>query len=184
MSTERADERQTLPFGPVQMLVVGLKTDTLHGELLEELKRLEEADVVRLVDLLVVAKDDEGELATLQATDLSQDESIQFGALVGALIGFGTGDPDTMTAAALAGAAELEDEHVLDEDDVWYVADAIPPGTAAAIALLEHRWAVPLRDTILEKGGVVLADEWIHPADLIAIGATVHRETETAEVGA
>ena len=47
---------------------------------------------------------------------------------------------------------------------------AIPTGTTAAVALLEHRWAIPLRDGILDAGGVVLADEWIHARDLIAVG--------------
>jgi hypothetical protein len=37
--------------------------------------------------------------------------------------------------------------------------------------LIEHRWAIPLRDKILANDGIVLADEWIHPADLIAVGA-------------
>jgi hypothetical protein len=37
--------------------------------------------------------------------------------------------------------------------------------------LIEHRWAIPLRNKLVEAGGVALADEWIHPADLVAIGA-------------
>ena len=102
---------------------------------------------------------------------------MQFGALVGALIGFGTGDDETTAAAALAGAEEMADSHLLDEEDVWYVADAVPAGTTAGIALLEHKWAIPLRDAILSQGGLVLADEWIHAADLIAIGAAKHAET-------
>ena len=158
-------------FGPVQMLVVGFETDALTGKVLEELARLRDADLVRLIDLLVVAKDDEGDLAVVQATDLTQDEAMQFGALVGALVGLGTGDEETMEAAAVAGAAEMADSHVMDDADVWYVADAIPPGTTAGIALLEHRWAIPLRDAIVDQGGVVLADEWIHASDLVAIGA-------------
>ena len=38
-------------------------------------------------------------------------------------------------------------------------------------SLLEHQWAIPLRDKIVNAGGIALADEWIHPTDLIAIGA-------------
>ena len=158
-------------FGPVQMLVVGFATDSLSGKVLEELKRLREADIVRLVDLLVVAKDDEGDLAVVQATDLTQDEAMEFGALVGALIGFGTGDEETMEAAAVAGATAGADSHLIDDAEAWYVADAIPNGTTAAVALLEHRWAIPFRDAIVEQGGIVLADEWIHAADLVAVGA-------------
>ena len=158
-------------FGPVQMLVVGFETDALSGQVLEELKRLREADIVRLVDLLVVAKDDEGDLAVVQATDLTQDEAMEFGALVGALIGFGTGDDETMEAAAVAGATAGADSHLIDDAEAWYVADAIPNGTTAAVALLEHRWAIPFRDAIVDQGGIVLADEWIHAADLVAVGA-------------
>jgi uncharacterized membrane protein len=158
-------------FGPVQMLVVGFETDALTGNVLAELKRLREADIVRLVDLLVVAKDDEGDLAVVQVTDLSQEEAMEFGALVGALIGFGTGDDEVMEAAAVAGATAGSDSHLIDEDNAWYVADAIPAGTTAAVALLEHRWAIPLRDAIVGQGGIVLADEWIHAKDLVAVGA-------------
>ena len=123
-------------FGPVQMLVVGFETDALTGKVLEELARLRDADLVRLIDLLVVAKDDEGDLAVVQATDLTQDEAMQFGALVGALVGLGTGDEETMEAAAVAGAAAGADSHMIDEADAWYVADAIPSGTTAGIALI------------------------------------------------
>jgi len=160
-----------MTFGPVQMLVVGFDTDEFTGKIREELKRLNEQDVVRVIDLLAVRKSEDGELEVLQESDLTQDEAMEFGALIGALVGFGAGGEDEATIAAVAGAAELEDGHVFDDAEVWYLGDAIPPGTAAAIALLEHRWAIPLRDKIIEAGGVALADEWIHPRDLIAVGA-------------
>ena len=54
---------------------------------------------------------------------------------------------------------------------MWDLADAIPEGATAAIALIEHRWAIPLRNKIAAEGGIALADQWIHPADLIAVGA-------------
>jgi uncharacterized membrane protein len=160
-----------MTFGPVQMLVVGFDTDEFTGKIREELKRLKDADVVRVIDLLAVRKSEDGELEILQESDLTKDEATEFGALIGALVGFGQGGEEEATIAAVAGAAELEDGHVFDDAEVWYLGDAIPPGSAAAIALLEHRWAIPLRDKIIEAGGVALADEWIHPRDLIAVGA-------------
>jgi hypothetical protein len=96
---------------------------------------------------------------------------MEFGALAGALVGLGAGGEEEMEIAAVRGAEALEDGHVFDENQVWYVADAIPENSSAAIALIEHRWAIPLRDKIADAGGVALADEWIHPADLVAIGA-------------
>jgi len=90
---------------------------------------------------------------------------------VGALVGFGADDEEGAEFGAIAGAAELEDGHLFDDAAVWYLGDAIPEGTAAAVALLEHRWAIPLRDKIAQAGGITLSDAWIHPADLVAAGA-------------
>ena len=161
---------QKWPFGPVQMLVVGFAGNKFTGQILPELQRLKEADVVRLIDLLVVKKDEQGQLESVHISDLSQDEAMEFGAVIGALVGFGHGGAEEAERAAFAGAAELEDGHLIDDVDVWYLGDAIPNNSAAAVALIEHRWAIPLRDKILDAGGVALADEWIHPMDLIAIG--------------
>jgi uncharacterized membrane protein len=167
-----AEQGTSIPFGPVQMLVVGFVEPAFTGQILPELERLNEAGVVRLIDLMVVRKDDEGELELYQQSDLDQEEAQKFGALVGALVGLGTGTVEGVEAGALAGSEAMDDGHLLDEQSIWYVSDAIPAGTAAAIALIEHRWAIPLRDKIVDAGGFALADEWIHPADLVAIGMT------------
>jgi uncharacterized membrane protein len=169
-----------MAIGPVQMLVVGFDEPKFKGEVLEELKRLKEEDIIRLIDLAVVRKDDEGNIETLHTSDLSEDEAMEFGAYVGALIGLGAAGEEGAEAGALAGAEALADQQVFDDDQVWYVADAIPNGTAAGIALIEHRWAIPLRDSIARAGGIPLADEWIHATDLVAIGL-VGAEASAAE---
>ena len=165
-----SDSTPNMTFGPVQMLVVGFAGTEFTGEIMEELKRLKEADIVRLVDMIVVRKQD-GQVETVQTSDLSVEEAEDFGALVGALIGAGMGEEEGVEAGLIAGAEAGSDGHIIDENEVWYLADAVPEGTTAAVALLEHRWAIPLRDKIIAKDGIVLADAWIHPADLIAIGA-------------
>jgi len=160
-----------MALGPVQILVVGFVDAEFKGTIREELARLKENDIVRLIDLIAVRKDDEGNIERLQQSDMSEDELQEFGAIVGALVGFGAAGEEGAEAGAVAGAGAMEDGHVFDEEKMWYVDDAIPPGTAAAIALLEHRWAIPLRDAIRDLGGFHIADAWIHPADLVAIGA-------------
>jgi uncharacterized membrane protein len=169
-----------MAIGPVQMLIVGFDEPKFKGEVLEELKRLKDADIIRLIDLAVVRKDDEGNIETLHTSDLSEDEAMEFGAYVGALIGLGAAGEEGAEAGALAGAEALADQQVFDDDQVWYVADAIPNGTAAGIALIEHRWAIPLRDAIARAGGIPLADEWIHATDLVGIGL-VGAEASAAE---
>jgi uncharacterized membrane protein len=160
-------------FGPVQILVVGFDNVEFTGEVLEELRRLKDLDIIRLIDLVIVAKDEDGEVVGVQTSDLSAEESAEFGAIAGALVGLGAAGEEGLEAGAVAGAeAAIEEEgEFISDETMWTIADTIPEGTTAAVALIEHRWAIPLRDAIRSKGGVPLADSWIHPEDLVAIGA-------------
>ena len=162
-------------FGPVQIMVVGFEDPNFTGEVLEELRRLREADVVRVIDLIVVEKDPDGEVVAVTMSDLSEDERMQFGAVAGAMIGLGMAGEEGMEAGALAGA-EAAEEHALEEETLWSIADTIPTGATAAVALLEHRWAIPLRDAIRRAGGFPLADSWVHPEDLVAFGVAAASE--------
>ena len=170
-----------MSIGPVQMLILGFEDPKFTGEGLAELERLRESDIIRLVDLLAVWKDADGNVAVVQDTQLSEDEAKEFGAVVGGLIGLGMAGEEGLEAGAEAGAEALEDGHVFDADEVWYAIDSIPNNTAAVIALLEHRWAIPLRDSIARAGGFVLADEWIHAKDLVAVGLMAAEEAEAAQ---
>ncbi len=159
-----------MPMGPVQLLVVSFDKPDFSGEILAELTRLRESEVIRLIDALAVVKNLDGNLAVLQWSDLSIEEAEGLGATVGALLGLGVGDEAAMEAGAIAGRQAGSDGHLIDESEVWNVADAIEPGNAAAIALIEHVWAVPLRAAIAKAGGVAVSDEWVHPLDLVEIG--------------
>ena len=156
-------------IGPVQLLVVGFDEPNFDGSILAELSRLKDAELVRIIDAIVVDKDADGVVTAIQMSDLTIDEAEQMGAFAGALIGLGTGDEDLVEVGALAGALAGSDGHILDESMVDVLAE-IPAGTAAAVALLEHRWAIGLRDAIIAAGGTPLVDEWVHPLDLVAIG--------------
>jgi uncharacterized membrane protein len=167
-----------MTIGPVQMLILGFENPQFKGEALAELEKLKEADIIRVIDALVVWKDEEGNVAVLQDSDLTQDEAMEYGAVIGGLIGLGMAGEEGLEAGAEAGAAALADGHLIDDEEVWYAVDAIPPNTAAAIALFEHRWAIPFRDAIVRAGGFVLADEWIHAKDLVAVGLLAAEEAE------
>ena len=160
------------------MLILGFEDPKFKGEALAELQKLRDADIIRVIDALVVWKDAEGNVAVLKDTDLTKDEAMEYGAVIGGLIGLGMGGEEGLEAGAEAGAAAMEDGSLIDDDDVWYAVDAIPPNTAAAIALFEHRWAIPFRDAIVRAGGFVLADEWIHAKDLVAVGLLAAAEAE------
>src|SRR5207302_881899 len=118
----------------------------------------------------------EGAVEAMQHSDLSADEAEEVGAIAGAVIGLGADGEEGAEMGAVLGAAALEGGHVLDESDTLFVDDAIPPGTAAAIALVEHRWAIPLRTAIQDSGGFLLTDAWIHPSDLVEAGLLLAEE--------
>jgi hypothetical protein len=168
-----------MAFGPVQILVVGFDDPEFDGKVLDELKRLKESDTIRLIDLLVLRKDENGNLERFHRSDLGEAELKEFGSTVGALIGLGMGeDEETLTAAAALGSTVVPESLASEERGQWYVDDTIPNDTAAAVALIEHRWAIGLRDAIGEAGGFHLADAWIHPEDLVAVGVMAAEEAE------
>ena len=174
-----------MAIGPVQLIVLGFKHPNFHGEIIAELERLRASDTVRVIDSLAVYKDADGELEVEHLSNLSTDEAIELGSKIGALIGLGIDGEEGAEAGALAGAEEAAEEggvHVFTEEEGWDVLEDIPNDSAAALILLEHHWAVPLRDAILRTGGVGLADGFIHPTELVAIGVASAAEAE--ELGA
>jgi uncharacterized membrane protein len=158
-------------LGPVQLVIIAFDGGSFEGEILTELRRLREQDAVRLLDLLFVAKGEDDEVIELVMSDLSAAEAAEYGALVRDLMGVGVGgEVSAAESEQVAAAAAGQNGSRLGPRDAWFLADQIPAGTAAAIALLEHRWAVPLRDAIEAADGHDLVDTWIHPEDLSAIG--------------
>jgi uncharacterized membrane protein len=167
-----------MAIGPVQLLVLGFSQPDFRGEILAELDRLKENDVVRVIDALAVYKDAEGEVTTLERSDLSDEEAAEFGAVVGALVGLGMAGAEGAEAGAELGA-EAAGEAFGDEAD-WDVVAELPNDSAAALILLEHRWAIPLRDAVLRAGGFPVSDGFIHPLDLVAVGVLAAEEAAAA----
>jgi uncharacterized membrane protein len=162
-------------IGPVQLMVVGFDQPDFKGEVLAHLERLKEQDVVRVIDILVAYRDAAGDLTTSQISDLSEAEAQDLGAVVKALIGLGEiAGGDAEGAAALWSGEQAG----LSEADVLDVLEEIPNDTAVAIALLEHRWAIPLREAIIAAGGFPIIDTWVHPRDLVEVGLLAAAEAE------
>jgi hypothetical protein len=164
-------------LGPVQILVLGFEDGRFSREILDELRALREADAVRLVDLLFVTKDVDGNVVAAKHDDLTDDEVAELGTIADALIGWDSA-ADGLVAGALLGATPqapgeppAADGGPLGEADEWYIADGVPDGGTAALVLIEHRWAVPLRDAVRRAGGVAAAiDHFVHPGDLAVLG--------------
>lgn len=134
--------------GPVQVLVVGFDEPTFSGELLAELTRLKEAGVVRLVDVLLLSRDQDGSFETLPAP---RGTDVELGRVAAEVLGLQEGGE---------GAAEAFD------GDTWSLEEAVPRGSTGAVALIEHLWAEPLVAAIRRAGGQLLDETWLAPDDV------------------
>ena len=167
-----------MSIGPVQLIVLGFEHPEFHGEIIAELERLKESDTVRVIDALAVYKDADGDLGVEHLSNLTKEEAIEVGSTIAALLGIDIEGEEAAEVPEMFAAAE--------EEEIWDVIEDIPNDTAAAILLIEHHWAVPLRDAIVRANGFRIADAFISPLDLVAVGllsqehAQQHHEIETA----
>ncbi len=129
-----------MTLGPLEYLVVGFEGDHFPGQILPELRAVCEKGIIRLDDLLFIKKDASGNTTVLEVSDLSEKEAAQYVPLVGDILG------------------------LLTPEDVEQVASQIPNNSSAAIALIEHTWAIGLKEAMRNAGGVPLAGGLVAPA--------------------
>jgi hypothetical protein len=141
--------------GPVQVLVVGFDQPSFSGELMAELDRLGQAGTIRLLDVLLVARWDDGSFDSLP---FPEGAAPGLGRLAAEILGGADADGVGPTAAEDADADAV--------GAAWSLADAVPIGSSAAVALIEHLWAIPLRAAVHRSGGRALDETWLAPADV------------------
>jgi len=172
-----------MAVGPVQLITLGFPHPDFHGEIIAELERLRNSDTVRVIDALAVYKDDAGDVEVVHLSNLTRDEAVELGSVIGALIGLGEDGEEGMETGAAAGGEQAADGvNPLGSAGDWDILDDIPNGSAAALVLLEHQWAVPLRNAIVRAGGYRISDGFISPLDLIEAG--LHSAEEAAALHA
>ncbi|MGW5194363.1 hypothetical protein ACWEOO_34265 [Kribbella sp. NPDC004138] len=159
-----------MAIGPVQLIVLGFNHPNFHGEIIDELERLRASDTIKVIDALAVHKDAAGEIEVAHLSNLTLDEAVELGTKIGALIGLGIEGEEGMEEGAELGAEAAADGMQVFEGEEWDVLEDIPNDSAAALLLIEHHWAVPLRDAVARAGGFRLADGFISPLDLVSIG--------------
>jgi len=161
-----------MAIGPVQLLVLGFNQPDFHGEIIAELERLRATDTVRVIDSLAVYKDADGEIEVEHLSNLTEDEAVELGSTIGALVGLGVDGEEGAAVGAVVGAETAAENGVqaFTEEDGWDVLEDIPNNSAAALILLEHHWAVPLRDAVARAGGFRISDGFVSPLDLIDVG--------------
>jgi hypothetical protein len=148
--TEALDE-----LGPVDYLVVEFPGSNFNGEIIPQLVDLVERGIVRVLDLVLIIKDEAGEFQAVEFADIED--------------------------GLLGGLREIEREmaNLLTEDDVAAVADALEPGSAAGLLIYENLWAAPLASAVRRSGGQLVAGGRI-PVQALLAALTDELEAEEA----
>jgi len=174
-----------MAFGPIQIFTFGFPdTEGFEGRIAAELIKLSDAGIIRIIDALAVVADGD-EVDILRVSDLDDAQREELGMEIGALIGLGAAGLEGFMAGAEAGA-EIADEggfgivEAIGEDFI----ENLPDGAAALLLIIEHAWAVPLREAVVDAGGILMGNQWIGAQDLVALGVALGIEAELeAEAG-
>ena len=165
--------------GPLQILAVDFSEPTFSGKIRDELQKLRDHEFIRIVDGIAIQKDASGNVIVLEESDLSSEQNEQYGAIIGALIGLGSGDVEIaqQNSAYVAERFNERYEYGLDKEDLEDLTDNIPNGDAVLVLLIEHVWAIPFRNAVRDEGGILLAQDFLSPELLISVGqeALQHR---------
>src|SRR2546429_5920920 len=136
----RGEERRTtMTLGPLEYLIVGFEGNRFTGQILSELRAAREKSIIRVVDLCVIKKDDQGNVTGLELSDLSGEEAAELGPLAGDLLG------------------------LFAQEDIEQVAASIPNNSAAGLLLFEHTWAIGLKEAIKNAGGIAVTGGFVSP---------------------
>ena len=159
-------------IGPVQLVAIGFGPEAkFEGRIMAELARLEQSETIRLLDLLFVQKEEDGDLVALdfQGEDL--------GSIVGALLGFdfegdGGGEPAAPAEAHAFG---------LSREQIEAMGAQLEPGSAAGIVLIEHVWARDFKAAIRDAGGVPIAEGFLTPEAIQAVAPELSAMAEALD---
>ncbi len=168
-----------MAVGPIQYIVFGVRTEDQQKDVVRQLRTASERGNIRLIDLAYIRKSEDGTLQQGRMSGLSDDEQRKFGTLARVLVGMGAAMEYARTGGEFGGGAFADQdfgESVQEiKERIYDAAQDLPPGAACAIALIEHRWVLELKEKIQEKGIVILTQGLVRPRSLLMLGAELQQ---------
>lgn len=134
-----------MTFGPLEYVVIQFEGAYLTGEILPELQKIHNRGAVRIIDVVLMQKDANGKLTVRELSDLSEEELRPFGQITKGML------------------------RLLSPEDIEDVSGEVPNNSSAGILLLEHVWAIDLREAIARSHGTLLDSGLIPQAQVEAV---------------
>ena len=171
-----------MTIGPLQLVFIKFPDESRTGAVSGELKAVRKTGIIRLVDLLYVYKDKDGVLRSKNVSDLADASKAEYGIVLQGLMGIREahktqGDVDKIAAAMSFSAGEfgLSSEHIQE------IANRLPLGGSAILALFEHTWAIRLKEALLNSGGELIAQGLLSPEVMALTGTTLQEAIDAAQ---
>lgn len=131
-------------LGPVDYLAVGFNGNKFNGAILEELQKVIDANLIRIIDLLFITKDESGNTAIIELENMPEDVVKAFGII------------------------PTETSGLLSEEDANKVAKSLENNSSAGILVFEHLWAKGFKQALVDANGVLIAEGRIPQGDVEA----------------
>ena len=167
-----------MSIGPIQAFVIAVADNNLlEGRIADELAKLSDVGHIRIVDAVFVMREDD-DVAVLKVSDLDDAQRAELRSAVGALVGLGVAGGEGALVGAALGATIDADAPTAAESIAKGLIDDLPDGSSALVLVIEHLWAIPLRDAVRDAGGLVVAHRSLTAEDLMAFGTTLGGDGE------
>jgi len=119
-----------MTLGPLEYVMVAFEGNRFSGQIITALHDAQEKGIIRVIDMLMIKKDEQGNVMGLELSELSEEEARPFGFLAGNLLS------------------------IFEPDDVVATAEKMPNNSAAGLLLIEDTWAIPLKEAVFRAGAV------------------------------
>jgi hypothetical protein len=129
-------------FGPLEYIAIGFPGNNFSGEIIPAIKELQDSGTIRVLDLVIITKDANGDVTAIELSETSPEQ------------------------AAVLATLGVESRNLLGQEDVDEIGDALDPNSTAGLMIWENVWAARFAQAVRNADGVLVANGRI-PAELV-----------------
>ena len=141
-----------MTLGPMEYIVIGFDGNRFDGSIAREIEKVVEKKIIRLVDVVFIARDATGEPVVLEVDNKDDPRFASFAPLL------------------------AQTRALFTPEDLEAIADSLPLGSAGLALLFEHRWAEDIKDAIAAAGGFLVRRDVVPPEVLAEVSAELEAE--------
>ncbi len=131
-----------MSIGPVEYIAIAFPGNKFSGEIIPAIRELQDSGTIRVLDLVIITKDDDGNVASIELNEAS---------------------PETQATFAALG---VENRNLLGQEDFEDIGSALDPNSTAALMIWENVWAERFASSLRNADGILVANGRI-PAALV-----------------